>query len=292
MAGVLYLALWTIHHVAKGAQAMRKLVVSICLLLAGMAVFVLGCPYYSIFPTNNNQIYYVALTAFFLVAALALKKSRSLAGYAPPAYALFIASAALLFLSTGVLNIRVPTTGPVQEIALDKLSQFLHVVPLILALTLISGDNLKSIFIARGNLKAGLIFGGVSFLIWAVLAYLVQAGASGFPALTGRTILYVLLFVFANSIMEELWFRGIFLKRYQAVAGRLAAILITAIPFGASHVNATYEFPGGGIVFGLVVFVLGVVGAYAMLKDDSLLGPVLFHAGYDLMIIVPILNSV
>jgi membrane protease YdiL (CAAX protease family) len=91
--------------------------------------------------------------------------------------------------------------------------------------------------------------------------------------------------------MEELWFRAIFLKRYEKVIGRFAAILVTAVPFGASHVSATYEFPGGGVVFGVVVFILGVVGAYAMLKDDSLLGPVLFHAGYDLMIIVPVLNS-
>jgi membrane protease YdiL (CAAX protease family) len=56
-------------------------------------------------------------------------------------------------------------------------------------------------------------------------------------------------------------------------------------------VNATYEFPGGGVVFGIVVFVLGVVGAYSMYKTDSLIGPILFHAGYDVMIIVPVLNS-
>jgi hypothetical protein len=42
---------------------------------------------------------------------------------------------------------------------------------------------------------------------------------------------------------------------------------------------------------GLVVFVLGVVGAYSMFKTGGLLGPVLFYAGYDLMIIVPVLNS-
>jgi hypothetical protein len=35
----------------------------------------------------------------------------------------------------------------------------------------------------------------------------------------------------------------------------------------------------------------GLVGAHAMLKDDSLIGPVLFHAGYDLMIMVSILES-
>ena len=271
---------------------MRKLVVSLCLLLGGLAVFVLGSPYYSIFPTNSNQLYYVALTVVFLVASLALRRSRSLARYGPPAYGLFIASAALLFLSTGVLNIRVPTSAPLQGIALDKLSQFLHIVPLILALTLIAGNDLKSIFVAKGNLRAGLIFGSVSFLIWAVLAYLIQSGASGFPTMNAPTILYILLFVFSNSIMEELWFRAIFLKGYEAVVGRIAAIIITAIPFGLSHVNATYEFPGGSIVYGIVVFVLGLVGAYAMLKDDSLLGPVLFHTGYDLMIIVPVLNSV
>ena len=40
-----------------------------------------------------------------------------------------------------------------------------------------------------------------------------------------------------------------------------------------------------------MVFGLGLVGAHAMLKDDSLIGAVLFHAGYDLLVIVPILDS-
>jgi membrane protease YdiL (CAAX protease family) len=178
-----------------------------------------------------------------------------------------------------------------QELALDKLSQFLHVVPVIIALTLVAKDDLKSIFIAKGNLKAGLIFGGVSFLTWAILGFLLQAGAGGFPKPSASVILFMLVFVFCNALMEELWFRAIFLRKYQAVIGRIATVVITSVVFGASHVNATYEFPGGGVVFGIVVFVLGVVGAYSMFKTDGLIGPVLFHAGYDLMIIVPILNS-
>ena len=223
--------------------------------------------------------------------SVALKRSRSLSCYGPAAYALFIASAALLLLSTGLLNIQVGAANPMQEIALDKLSQFLHVVPVIIALTLVAKDDLKSIFIAKGNLKAGLIFGVVSFLTWAILAFLLQAGTSGFPQLSASMILFMLVFVFCNAIMEELWFRAIFLKPHQAVIGRTATIVITSVIFGASHVNATYEFPGGGVVFGVVVFILGVVGAYSMFKTDGLVGPVLFHAGYDLMIIVPILNS-
>ena len=45
---------------------------------------------------------------------------------------------------------------------------------------------------------------------------------------------------------------------------------------------ATYDFPGGGLVLGLAVFVLGLVGAQTMLRENGLIGPVLFHAGYDL----------
>jgi membrane protease YdiL (CAAX protease family) len=81
------------------------------------------------------------------------------------------------------------------------------------------------------------------------------------------------------------------LRKFGALLGRTGAVVITAVVFGASHINATYEFPGGGIIFGLVVFVLGLAGAHAMFKNDSVIGPILFHAGYDLMIIVPVLNS-
>ena len=270
---------------------MRKLAVTLVLLAGGLAVFVLGSPYYDIFPTNDNQAYYIALTAGFLLASVALKRSRALARYAPAAYALFMASAATLFLSTGLLELRKGVLTPMQDLALDKLSQFLHVVPVILVLTLVAGRDLKSIFIARGKLKAGLIFGGVSFVLWAILAYFLQAGAGGFGPLNTSSITLALVWVFANSIMEELWFRAIFLKPYETLVGRFAAILITAVAFGASHVNVTYEFPGGGVVFGVVVFVLGAVGAYSMYKTDSLIGAVLFHAGYDLTIIVPVLNS-
>jgi membrane protease YdiL (CAAX protease family) len=280
-----------VFAVGEGTWTMRKFVVSLCLLLAGLSIFVLGNPYYRVFPTNGNLVYCAALTVFFFVLALALKRSHSLARYSPAAYGLFTASAALLFLSTGLLNTRACTTDPLLSLARDKVNDFVHIVPVIIVLTLVAKDDLTSIFIARGNLKAGLLFGSASFAAWAVLAFLIQAGASGMPRLSASAILFILIYVFGNAIMEELWFRAVFLKRYQPLIGRWAAILVTSAVFGTSHVNATYEFPGGGIVFGVVVFVLGVVGAYSIYKTDSLIGAVLFHAGYDLTIIVPVLNS-
>ncbi len=227
----------------------------------------------------------------FLVAALVCGRIPALSHFSPAAYAFFIASAGLVFLKTGVFNLHYSGSNPLQEIALDKLSQFLHIVPVILALTLLVKDDLGSIFIQTGRLKQGLVFGMISFAAFAVLALVMQISNKGFMQLLVKSIPWLLLFIFANAIMEELWFRAIFLNRFGPLVGKTAAILVTALVFGASHINATYEFPGGGLVFGAVVFVLGAVGAYAMFKDNSLIGPVLFHAGYDLLIIVPVINS-
>ena len=41
----------------------------------------------------------------------------------------------------------------------------------------------------------------------------------------------------------------------------------------------------------VVVLILGLVNAWVMLKTESIWGSVLFHAGYDLMVIIPVLIS-
>jgi membrane protease YdiL (CAAX protease family) len=82
-----------------------------------------------------------------------------------------------------------------------------------------------------------------------------------------------------------------FISVLLVLGGAAVAIIVTALVFGASHVNATYDFPGGGVIFGLVVFGLGLVGAYSMFKEDGLIGPVLFHAGYDLLVMRSVLSS-
>ena len=269
---------------------MDRIILSVILVFGGAAIFILGNPYYAIFPTNGNQTYYIALTLTFLIIAVALKKSRSLSRYWPAAYSFFVASAALLFFSTRILNIPRDGMGPLQDLAVDKFSQFLHIVPVIVGLTLLARENLGSIFIKRGDLKRELTFGLVSFAIFAPLAF-PALSSSGFFSSPTTAIPWLLLIIFSNSIMEELWFRGIFLRKFESLIGRNAAIIVTAALFGASHISATYDFAGGGLVFGLIVFAMGLIGAHSMLKHDGLIGPVLFHAAYDLLVIVPVLNS-
>ena len=175
---------------------------------------------------------------------------------------------------------------------MNKVGQALHIVPVILLMTFLVREDLKSLYIARGNLRAGLTFGLISFVGFTIASIVIELPSE---ELGGNLVTYlpwILLLVFTNAAMEELWFRAIFLKKFEALVGRWPAIILTSIVFGISHISATYAFPGGGWVFGGVVFGLGCVSANAMMKDESILGPILFHAGYDLMIIVPILQSV
>ena len=261
------------------------------LLLGGSLVFVLGSPYYDVFSTNGNQIYLLLLCISLLTLAFTFRRSQALSRYSSSAYALFIAATATLFLNTKLLNLPRAGLPPLEDLAADKFSQFLHIVPVILILTLLAGDDLKSIFLQVGRWKPALVFGLVSFLIFGAIALFTSILPGGYlnSFLAGTP--WILIWIFSNSIMEELWFRGIFLRKYEALIGRSATMILTALIFGASHINATYFFPGGPWVFGLVVFGLGWICAWAMYKYESLLGAVLFHAAYDLVVMVSVLQS-
>ncbi len=273
------------------ADMIKRLSLAATLLAVGIVIFVLGNPYYTVWPMNGNTVFYYFLSAVFLVAALLLRLSRCLQAYWQVTYTFFMASAALLFMSTGFLSARNYRLHPLKDLAVDKVSQFLYVVPLLIVLTLLAGDDLASIFIRKGNFKRGLIFGLSSFGVFALIAWIVQPDLVSILSSLPHAVPWLLLFVFANASMEELWFRAIFIKRFEPLIGGVGAVLVTSLVFALAHVNATYAFPGGPYVFALVVFILGAIGAYEMGRENGLLGAVLFHAGYDLVIISSILSS-
>jgi membrane protease YdiL (CAAX protease family) len=276
-----------LHRTSTTARILIALILAVC----GLAIFVLGCPFVRVFPTNKNPYFIAALTVFFLLLTLALTRSDRLQRYWPACYALFAASFATWFLLVGGLDLQKLASGSAQQLALDKISQFIKVVVPLLLLTWVAGQSWGSVFLKMGRLKTGLIAGGVSFVIFAILGVLVGAGSGVNLQAMVYDLPWILIFVFANAFMEELWFRGIFLKRFEPLIGRWPSMVVTAIPFGVSHIMATYVSPSQTLVFGCVVFMLGILEAYFMYKTDSLIGPVLLHAGYDLLIIVPVLAT-
>jgi membrane protease YdiL (CAAX protease family) len=89
--------------------------------------------------------------------------------------------------------------------------------------------------------------------------------------------------------MEELWFRGIFLGKLRPVLGAALAIVATALVFASPHFMAVYVTELQRLLFAAIVFALGCLNGYVMLKSDSIWGSVLIHAGYDLLVIIPLL---
>ncbi len=275
-------------------------------LVGGLMLFLLGNNWYSLLPTNKSTLFKWALALFFLTLALAMRRSeRFREGWQIP-LALAIASFANALnwrLGNWLARLLPPAVSTAQEIAIDKLSQCIPVVLAILVLTRLAGNDLGSIFLKKGNLEWGLRFGLISFGIFAGIFAVIAVLQSNAPPGGGimamgvplsaivAAIPWILVFTFANSLMEELWFRGLFLRRLSPVLGATASVVVTALVFGIPHLGATYIAPIERLIFPVIVVGLGLVNGFVMLKTDSIWGSVLFHAGYDLMVIIPVLVS-
>jgi membrane protease YdiL (CAAX protease family) len=261
------------------------------LLLGGLLIFVFGSPYFDVFPTNDNPIFAATLTLAFGLLVLALRRQPHLARYAPPAYALFVAAAANLALFIGPFNRFLTATEPYPELAQDKIVQFLTVVPVLVILSWLARRDLGWVFLKRGQPRRWLPFGLASLAAFAAAATAIMLFSGISAAELWAVSPYILAFVTANAIMEELWFRGVSLRSYEAEIGWVGTMVVTALAYGVSHMNATYFESAVGILFGLGVIGLGLVLAWAMRWADSLWGAVLFHMGMDLMIILPVVAS-
>jgi membrane protease YdiL (CAAX protease family) len=174
-------------------------------------------------------------------------------------------------------------------IAVAKFSQALLTIVGVLVAAKLWGESLASLYIRKGRLILGLSVGLICFSACAVLA-------SQQPAIRDLGIVklvpllpWILLFVVSNALMEELIFRGLFLGRYEPLVGKWLAILSTALAFALAHMQVSYA--QDILLFLIVTLVLGIAWGWLMQKTGSLWGSVLFHAGADLLIILPIFKT-
>ena len=273
----------------------KRILLFILFFICEAAIFILGSNYFEVFATNKNLTYNLVISAIFLAAALLLKFTKRWSQYWLAAYAFFVASVAypstlLLDIESllGRLNLS-PNTS--QGLAVGKLVEVIVVVVPILVLTKLSGENLGSIFLKRGNLKLGLGIGGLVFLNFATSALLFYASRFTHIALLGDAILWGLVFSFANGFMEELWLRGIFLKRFEPFLGVHGAVWLTAILFAAMHSFAYYFMPTAIPFFLLNTLALGLGCGYLMMKSDNIWGATLIHVASDLFLFIAVLAN-
>jgi membrane protease YdiL (CAAX protease family) len=267
-----------------------RIVIAASLLVCGILVFVLGANYYSVFPTNDSQAYRALLAAALLGAAIALRRRERTQPYSQIAYAFFIAIMAFFLTSLtaaprdGLLrSAGVPITTP-RHRAFSKVFEASLVVAVILALSLLRGWDLRSLYISKGRLGLSLFVGLSLMTINAATG--IATGAS--LGLTGEELVarlpWALLCSLANGVMEELWFRGLFLRRFASVIGVPGSIVVTSIVFTVMHGAASYMDPAQAVIFQVIIFPMALLFGYLMHKTDNLWGSTLYHAGSDVFL--------
>lgn len=256
-------------------------------LIGGALIFAGGTPYFDLTPANDNAIYNAILFASFWLMTRVLRRSPVLASWAGCSHALSLAAAAMAVMVIGPFNWLVTAQeGSVQQALQDKLAQFLSVVPTILLLTWAERRPWSRVYLQRGLPRRWLTFGLGSLAACAVAVSLVAVADGASASALASVAPWVLAFAALNAVMEELWFRGIFLRPYEEGMGPAGAVVVTGLVFGAGHLAATYISAAEQLLFAALVAGLGVVLAWAMRWANALWGAVLFHVGLDLVVIL------
>jgi membrane protease YdiL (CAAX protease family) len=157
----------------------------------------------------------------------------------------------------------------------------------------LSGADLGSIYLKRGNLKLGLGIGALVFFFLAPASFMFAAQRFTSVDTLTAAVLWGLIFSIANGFMEELWLRGIFLKRFEPMIGINGAVWITSIIFAFMHGFAFYFFDPLALAFFVMnTLALGLACGYLMMKSDSIWGATIIHAASDFFLFIAVLANV
>ncbi len=259
--------------------------------LSGLLVFP-----FSMIPNNLWQIYPIILSLLFLPSALLFQRSERFKKYWGVLLAFFIASFALsLQAISGLLGFQSTTMN---GLMLAMLSSTALVVASIVLLTKISGGTMYSVFLTKGKIKWGLFVGLIGFLMFAILSipganYLFQGQNLTITKAFSWTP-WIIPIVLANGLREELLYRGLFLRKFDFLTGKGFSTLLQALIFSLSHsvagIGLTQYTPYISILV-ITTFILGLTLGYFMRKTDSIIGPILLHAGTDIPIFIGIFSN-
>jgi uncharacterized protein len=261
-----------------------------------------------LFPPGITQAGILLVLSIILLAlALLARKSRSMKKYWEIPFAFFVFTIAGIVGDQGgyiqqmfVRNVLHETPSANNTIAatvtgtvLAQLVSTLSLVVPIVLLTKVSGSDLKSIYIDRSRKVWPLVVGMFGFLVY----YLFTASGRAqrfFPnnGVTHSRFLEltpaILVLVLCNGCREELWFRGLFLKKYGRFLSPLSANILSAIIFASFHVQIAYT--PALLPFMAIALVLGLLFGFLMQRSGSLLASMLFHAGSDIPIFLVYLS--
>jgi membrane protease YdiL (CAAX protease family) len=267
---------------------LRRAGLFVLILICGFLIFSLGVDYHTRFWTNTSGAYKVGLSILFGIAALGLRRSERGRVYRPIALAFLAASltnVATWYLAAPLQRWLLSLTGlsvaTSQAMVVGKaVDAVLRLTPIV-ALVWLTDDGLGALLVGRGNWRWSLGIGALAVGNLLATAIAVAASGSGNLGAVFANLPWWLAFSLINAVMEEIWFRSLFLGRLTPVIGAGGALWATSLTFGISHTFSAYIDPASALVFGVIVLTLGLAWALLMQKTKTIWGSVLYHAAAD-----------
>lgn len=230
---------------------------------------------------------YAALIVLLLMAALAVRRKPSLRPYWRLTFGYFVASSAVMLsdlAGDGALILWGQPWTTLSGFVALKLGEDATTIGTIIMLAILTRDDREQLFLSRSRLGLGLAIGIASLVALTGLSVSLLWGNDFQPDRVRELLAPLLLVALADGFMEEMLFRGLFLRRLGRCVGDDWANVVTATVFAFWHLEPA--FPGSNPVNHLVLFVLGLLLGRVMQRTGSVLAPALIHAG-AIMIIFP-----
>lgn len=273
----------------------ERIVLALVFPAIGSLIMIVFSPWKPLLERSTDYLGRIGLIVLLLIAVLEVRKSSHLKKYWSILFGLLtMAVAVSLDWIFGIYLIEylgIKDNVPAGW-ALPKLNECIVVVTVIVLFTKMSGSNLGSIYIQKGKLKLGLIIGLIAYSLAAVgsipMASLFNAQDLSYARILSW-IPWLLIYILANATMEELLFRGLFLRKLEPFFGKFFSNFIIAFVFTALHGAANYTVDN--YLFLLILFPLAFAWGYIMQKTDSIWGSILFHAGMDIPIMLGIFSN-
>jgi membrane protease YdiL (CAAX protease family) len=278
----------------KDTNAQERVFLFPVLLLCGFAVLMFGTAAIPNISARLLAAAQVTVAVFFLTAAVTAYQSRRLKNYWLVLFACFTAAFSLLIATR--LGVHGPSAlllgaGTPAGIAIEKLSEALIVLFFVLAFSVAARSDLASIYLERGDLGKGLTIGLVALGSFFVIGVVIALSRHTEVIQLAKWAPWILVYALSRGFVEELLYRGLFLRRLEPLIGANASNVLTAMVFTMAHTKAylTHAVPNVAAAAGLTL-ALGLFSGWLMQKTESIIGPALFHAGADIMIVIGIFS--
>lgn len=264
-------------------------------LTLGLIVTLIG--QMTLIPSQWRLAAKAGLALVFLAATIGLYRSARLRPFWKIGLAYL--AVALGFLLTFIVGRWLPapnslTGSPIIALALSKLFDAAPLVLLMLLLPLLAGDSLGELYLQRGRLGQSLLLGllvsAATFVPFVLLDGLEGARAAG-AATVVAALPWIAVFALTNSFMEELWFRGLFLRKLQAPLGAGGALLLTGLSWGLMHAMVSYFTGAQLLLFVATDILLGLAYGWITQRTDTLWGAILAHAAADAFLVLGMLST-